>query len=230
MKLQAVSNRKLYIQIADQIRDQILNGDVAPGRQLPSERDLAQSLGVSRPTVREALIALEVAGLVEVRVGVGAFVRKPDTQADTLPEQSRSPLEIMAVRRLLEPEAAALASQQITPAGRARLNAVLAQMREETRSDHWSPDSDRTLHMTIAEATENTVLREMLDSLWTMRAEAVDTLFHQHLATIGDVRQHILTDHERIVAGIVTGDAEAARTAMAAHLAFVTQAMLQAWE
>lgn len=230
MKLQAVSNRKLYIQIADQIRDQILNGAVAPGRQLPSERDLAASLGVSRPTVREALIALEVAGLVEVRVGVGAFVRKPDTQADALPEQSRSPLEIMAVRRLLEPEAAALASQEITAAGRARLNAVLAQMREETRADHWSPDSDRTLHMTIAEATENTVLREMLETLWTMRAEAVDTLFHQHLAAIGDVRQHILTDHERIVAGIITGDAEASRTAMAAHLAFVTQAMLQAWE
>src|SRR5690606_14455662 len=58
MKLQAVSNRKLYIQIADQIREQILNGAVEPGRQLPSERDLAQNLGVSRPTVREALIAL----------------------------------------------------------------------------------------------------------------------------------------------------------------------------
>ncbi|NMA99839.1 MAG: FadR family transcriptional regulator, partial [Phyllobacteriaceae bacterium] len=78
MKLQAVSNRKLYIQIADQIREQILNGAVEPGRQLPSERDLAQNLGVSRPTVREALIALEVAGLVEVRVGVGAFVRPRD--------------------------------------------------------------------------------------------------------------------------------------------------------
>src|SRR3954463_5712653 len=100
MKLQAVSNRKLYIQIADQIRDQIVSGDVAPGRQLPSERDLAVSLGVSRPTVREALIALEVAGLVEVRVGVGVFVRKPNTANESLPELSRSPIEIMAVRRL----------------------------------------------------------------------------------------------------------------------------------
>src|SRR5690606_32423222 len=82
MKLQAVSNRKLYIQIADQIRDQILGGAVEPGRQLPSERELAQSLGVSRPTVREALIALEVARLVEVRVGVGAFVRGPGSATE----------------------------------------------------------------------------------------------------------------------------------------------------
>ena len=67
LKLQAVSNRKLYLQIADQIRDQILSGEATPGQQLPSERDLAASLGVSRPTVREALIALEVAGMLEVR-------------------------------------------------------------------------------------------------------------------------------------------------------------------
>src|SRR5690606_1286913 len=86
MKLQAVSNRKLYLQIADQIRDQIEGGAVEAGRQLPSERELAQNLGVSRPTVREALIALEVAGLVEVRVGVGAFVRRRDDASAALPE------------------------------------------------------------------------------------------------------------------------------------------------
>src|SRR5690606_39963188 len=101
MKLQAVSNRKLYIQIADQIRDQILGGAMAPGRQLPSERDLALGLGVSRPTVREALIALEVAGLVEVWVGVGAFVRQREGAGVGLPEVSASSLELMAVSRLL---------------------------------------------------------------------------------------------------------------------------------
>lgn len=230
MKLQVVSNRKLYIQIADQIREQILGGSVAPGMQLPSERDLAASLGVSRPTVREALIALEVAGLVEVRVGVGAFVRKPDAGDESLPELSRSPIEIMTVRRLLEPEAAALASQQIGPEGRARLRTILGQMRDETRGDRWSPASDRALHMTVAEATENAVLREMLESLWTMRAEAVDTHFHQHLADISSVREHILTDHERIVLAITDGNADGARTAMVTHLDFVSRAMLEAWE
>ena len=230
MKLQVVSNRKLYIQIADQIREQIRAGAVVPGRQLPSERDLAASLGVSRPTVREALIALEVAGLVEVRVGVGAFVRKPDASSPNLPELSRSPIEIMAVRRMLEPEAAALASQQIGAAGRVRLDGILQQMRDETTRGRWSTESDRALHLTIAEVADNAVLREMLDSLWSMRAEAMDNRFHQHLADIGEVREHILTDHERIVAAIVAADADASRSTMNAHLDFVSRAMLEAWE
>ncbi len=230
MKLQAVSNRKLYIQIADQIRDQITAGAVPAGRQLPSERELAQNLGVSRPTVREALIALEVAGLVEVRVGVGAFVRKRDDNQGVLPELSASPLEIMAVRRLLEPEAAALASQQISPEGTARLAETLRRMRSETASGQWSFDSDRMLHMTLADACGNTVLRETLDSLWTARGDEIDTRFHQHLVEGGTVRDYILGDHEAIVAAIVSGNAEAARAAMSRHLDFVSAAMLEAWE
>ncbi|SMQ85320.1 DNA-binding transcriptional regulator, FadR family [Devosia lucknowensis] len=230
MKLQAVSNRKLYIQIADQIRDQIHAGAVEPGRQLPSERDLAQNLGVSRPTVREALIALEVAGLVEVRVGVGAFVRKPDTPDDGLPEQSASPLEIMAVRRLLEPEVAALATQSISPEGTARLGEAIRWMRTESQAGNWSSESDRMLHMTLADACGNAVLRDMLDGLWNSRRDKVDTRFHQHLADIGDVRAHILADHEAIVGAVVSGNAEGARTAMARHLQYVADAMLDAWE
>lgn len=230
MKLQAVSNRKLYIQIADQIRDQILQGAVEPGRQLPSERDLATDLGVSRPTVREALIALEVAGLVEVRVGVGAFVKRREDGRLTLPELSSSPLEVTAVRRLLEPEAAALASQNISPESTARLAETLRKMRAETAAGQWSFDTDRILHMTLADACGNAVLRELLDGLWKARGDEVDTRFHQHLLEVGEVRADILTDHEAIVAAVVSGNAEAARTAMARHLQFVSDAMLQAWE
>lgn len=230
MKLQAVSNRKLYIQIADQIRDQILQGAVEPGRQLPSERDLATDLGVSRPTVREALIALEVAGLVEVRVGVGAFVKRREDGRLPLPELSSSPLEVTAVRRLLEPEAAALASQNISPEATARLAETLRKMRAETTAGQWSFDTDRILHMTLADACGNAVLRELLDGLWKARGDEVDTRFHQHLLEVGEVRADILADHEAIVAAVVSGNAEAARAAMARHLQFVSDAMLQAWE
>lgn len=230
MKLQAVSNRKLYIQIADQIRDQILAGAVEAGRQLPSERDLAASLGVSRPTVREALIALEVAGFVEVRVGVGAFVRDQSKGSAALPDEGHSPIEIMRVRRLLEPEAAALASQNISPEGTARLAETIRRMQAETTGNVWSSDSDRVLHVTIAEGSGNAVLREILDQLWNSRSEEVDTKFHEHLAAISEVREHILEDHGKIAGAIVAGNPEAAREAMAAHLDFVTAAMLKAWD
>lgn len=230
MKLQAVSNRKLYIQIADQIRDQIAAGAVEAGQQLPSERELALSLGVSRPTVREALIALEVAGLVEVRVGVGAFVRQRESSTNALPELSSSPLEITSVRRLLEPEAAALASQTITPEGKIRLEETLSRMRHETATGRWLVESDRMLHMTLADACGNAVLRELLDGLWKARGDELDTRFHQHLIETGTVREHILIDHEAIVAAVVGGDSEGARSAMARHLDFVADAMLEAWE
>lgn len=236
MKLQVVSNRKLYIQIADQIRGQILEGAVKPGRQLPSERDLAAALGVSRPTVREALIALEVAGLVEVRVGVGAFVRERKAPQDgaaeegDLPELNHSPLEIMRVRRLLEPEAAALACAGIHPEGAARLTETIARMRAETAAGAWSSESDQTLHMTVADACGNAVLRETLGQLWASRAGEVDTRFHRHLADMNAVRAHILGDHEAIVAAISRKEPEAARKAMGDHLAFVEAAMLGAWE
>ncbi len=230
MKLQAVSNRKLYIQIADQIRDQIAAGAVEPGAPLPSERDLAAALGVSRPTVREALIALEVAGLVEVRVGVGAFVRKLETKSAALPELSHSPLEVMAVRRLLEPEAAALASQAADADTRKALSAIVETMRAEAGRGVWSADSDRALHLTIAEMAGNLVLRDLLEMLWASRSGVVDRQFHQHLADIAEVRAHILADHDAVVTAIGTGNAEAARAAMTRHLDYVARAMTDVWE
>ena len=229
MKLQVVTNRKLYLQIADQIREQISSGVVKPGQQLPSERDLALALGVSRPTVREALIALEVAGLLEVRIGVGAFVKSQDDQAN-LPDISHSPIEVMAVRRLLEPEAAALAAQHIADAGRQRLVTTVEAMRKETARDEWSADNDRTFHMTIAEASGNQVLREFLAQLWAARSERLDRQFHAHVADMPPVRKHIITDHEAICTAILKGDAKAAHTAMASHLEYVENAMLSVWD
>ncbi|QQR39288.1 FadR/GntR family transcriptional regulator [Devosia rhizoryzae] len=230
MKLQAVSNRKLYIQIADQIRDQILLGAVEAGQQLPSERDLATSLNVSRPTVREALIALEVAGFVEVRVGVGAFVRDQGKAGAALPDENHSPLEIMKVRRLLEPEAAVLASQHISAEGKARLNLSIERLGADKAKGLWSTESDRMMHMTIADASGNSVLREMLDLLWNSRSEVVDTRFHEHLGAMAEVREQIFIDHSKVVEAIVHGDADAARDAMADHLDFVTAAMMKAWD
>lgn len=230
MKLQVVSNRKLYLQIADQIRDQVEAGAAKPGQQLPSERELAQTLGVSRPTVREALIALEVAGMVEIKVGVGAFVRGSADAADLSTLNGQSPLETMAVRRLLEPEAAALAASNMSEAGRAAIKAIVEQMRAETEKNIWSGASDSALHMTIASECGNLVLQSMIERLWNIRTEGLDQRFHQHLAELAGVRNHIMDDHERIVAAILRADGEGARRAMSDHLAFVASAMQSVWE
>src|SRR6266852_3886734 len=99
MPLQAVENRRLYRQIADQIAALIEKGEYGAGQRLPPERDLAKQLGVSRPSVREALIALEVEGYVEVRVGSGVYVRGPipAVRAEPLPADS-GPFELIKAR------------------------------------------------------------------------------------------------------------------------------------
>src|SRR5690242_137359 len=115
MPLQAVDSRRLYRQIADQIARLIDGGEYAVGARLPPERDLAKQLGVSRPSVREASIALEVEGAVEVRVGSGVYVvgPQPAEAARTLPADS-GPFELIQARWPIEAECAAMAAKAAT--------------------------------------------------------------------------------------------------------------------
>src|SRR5258708_10066487 len=112
MPFRAVATQRLYEQVAGQVTELVARGEFKPGDRLPPERDLAKVLGVSRPTVREAMIALEIAGLVEVRVGAGTFVT--DKASHNRAANSRlfarvgtSPLELIAARPAVEPQVTA---------------------------------------------------------------------------------------------------------------------------
>src|SRR5207302_7198003 len=113
MPIHSIEPRRLYRQIADQIRALIRSREFAAGARLPPERDLARQLGVSRPSVREALIALEVEGYVEVRIGSGVYVIERTAAPDPLPEDS-GPFELIRARWLIEAECAALAARHAT--------------------------------------------------------------------------------------------------------------------
>src|SRR5512142_3349492 len=122
MPLQAVDSRRLYRQIADQITALIEGGEYAAGARLPPERDLARQLGVSRPSVREALIALEVEGLVDVRIGSGIYVLGGgDGSAAAEVQAAMGPFELLRARWVIESECAALAARH---AKRAQLAAI----------------------------------------------------------------------------------------------------------
>ncbi|MEO8566514.1 MAG: GntR family transcriptional regulator, partial [Betaproteobacteria bacterium] len=109
MPIQSIEPRRLYRQIADQIRSLVRSGEYTAGQRLPPERDLARQLGVSRPSVREALIALEVEGLVEVRMGSGIYVRPHDPK-QVKRVSGEGPLETIRARQLIEAELAAHAA------------------------------------------------------------------------------------------------------------------------
>jgi GntR family transcriptional regulator, transcriptional repressor for pyruvate dehydrogenase complex len=130
MPLQAVETKRLYRQIAEQLRGLIAAGEYPLGSRLPPERDLAAQLGVSRPSVREALIALEVEGLVEVRMGSGVYVTALEG-ASRGAANALGPFDIIRARALIEAELAALAAKARTPALLKKLRAAVKAMEDD---------------------------------------------------------------------------------------------------
>ena len=117
----SIEPRRLYRQIADQIRTLIRAGEFTAGSRLPPERDLARQLGVSRPSVREALIALEVEGLVDVRIGSGIYVLGPGRNGNDRVQVASGPFELLRARGVIEGECAALAAKS---AKKAQIEAI----------------------------------------------------------------------------------------------------------
>ena len=103
-------------------------------------------------------------------------------------------------------------------------------MRDETENGVWAPATDQRLHMTIADISRSTVLKEILQKLWASRNEKLDLQLHAHLGELATVRDHILADHGRIVSAIVGKKPTYARRAMTDHLRFVEKAMQSIWD
>ena len=162
MPFQSIEPRRLYRQIADQIRRLIRSGEYGPGARLPPERDLARQLRVSRPSVREALIALEVEGLVEVRIGSGIYVRGSASPAGAPADAAAGPFELLRARYVIEAECAALAAKSARPPQIAALEASLDDMTRELADGQRPLVADRAFHLRVAEATGNGALVEVI--------------------------------------------------------------------
>jgi DNA-binding FadR family transcriptional regulator len=230
MPLQAVDNRRLYRQIADQIAALIEKGEYGEGQRLPPERDLARQLGVSRPSVREALIALEVEGYVEVRVGSGVYVlgESRGARAETLPADS-GPFELIEARRLIEAECAALAARQATRAQVRAMEEALDQMDAEQRRGVMPLAADRLFHLRIAEASGNSALTLVVKTLWDQRTGPLFLRLEHHFDTPA-LWTVALREHREIVRAIARHDALAARAAMRRHMAMAAKRFSASWE
>jgi len=227
--LQAVEPVRLYRQIAGQIESLIDSGEFSAGARLPPERELATLLGVSRTSVREALISLEIAGRVEVRVGTGVFVRGPSGSRDGAPrhttggvDEGPGPFDLLAARALIEGEIAALAAQRIDRAAIAALREAIARMRAHGDNAGEREAADRAFHVAIAEASGNEALAHTVQHLWDLRRGELWTKTEEHFHT-PMLRDKTLADHEAIVDALAAHDARAARDAMHRHLSRVAQ-------
>jgi DNA-binding FadR family transcriptional regulator len=218
MRLQAVEPRRLYRQIADQLRTLIGKGEVAPGARLPAERDLARQLGVSRPSLREALIALEVEGLLDVRVGSGIYVTPAKGRGSAFEINGASgPFEVIRARWMIEGECAALAAKHGTPTQLRAIKRAHAELLREARRDHNPLDADRAFHVAIAQATGNSALELVVQTLWDQRVGPLYRALEVKLeypAMAGDTTG----EHEAVLAAILAHKPAAARTAMRRHM------------
>jgi DNA-binding FadR family transcriptional regulator len=220
MPFQAVATQRLYQQVAQQISDLIRSGQLPNGERLPAERDLAKRLGVSRPTVREAMVALEIAGFVEVRTGSGVYVRaaaasEPPARFDSGP----GPFDLLAARLIIEPEIAAVAARK---ASQKDLEAIEGGIQAlETATDYQSSiEADRQFHSLVAQATGNSILVGIVQDFW---ADMSSPIFQALSSQTGlpETDSMTLTDHREILRQIAARQPDLARDAMRAHLEHV---------
>ena len=222
MPLQVVEPKRLYRQIADQLAQLIARGEFPPGSRLPAERDLAASLGVSRTSVREAIISLEMSGLVEVRVGTGIFVTAPPEERTRIGgDAGPGPFELLAARKLVEGEIAALAARNATSDDAAALRQSVERLEAKVDDFAAREAEDRDFHLLIAKATGNGSLELVVEGLWNQRAELWGRL-QQHFHT-EELAERTIHDHAAIATAIAAHDPSAARVAMHRHLARVTR-------
>ena len=224
-QLKQVDNRRLYQQIADQIRAFIDKGSYTTGMRLPPERDLAQQLGVSRPSVREALIALEIEGSVEVRMGAGVYVcNQAQRKPQTLATMGESPIELMRARAAIEGTVILLACAKATPEALSSLRQTLDNMLAAMAQNRSPLAYDRQFHQTIAAMTGNSVLERLVGELFDERHSPITARLSAHSES-GQTWATALQEHEAILRALESRDVLAAQTALRMHL----QASEQRW-
>jgi len=218
-----------------QIELLLLDGVLSSGDRLPSERELAERLDISRPVLREALKELEARQLIVSRHGGGTYVADLIGQvfskpvAELVSRHARATRDYLEYRRELEAHAAELAARRATPADRERLAGIVARMRTAFAEDDFAVelDADIELHNAIGEAAHNIILMHTLRACYKLLSEGI---FHHRrmIFNLPAARRALLSQHESIVAAITAGDAAAARTAAQAHIDYVAEAANEA--
>lgn len=241
MPIKKLDNPRIYRQIADQLKMLIARGEFPPGSKLPAERDLASQFQVSRASVREALIALEVIGLVDVRVGNGVIVcHAPESLPSPEPVMTQAgrdqwagvddelniqldftaelpPFALLQTRRLIEPETAALAARHASESELAAIEQAYQQNCLDNRQGSATHPGDRLFHIRIAQASGNPAYAFIMGHLLGHR---YGTMFRslQQRYTPQDMPHRSETEHLAILLALKARDARAARNAMKAHL------------
>jgi GntR family transcriptional regulator, transcriptional repressor for pyruvate dehydrogenase complex len=227
-----VKSQRLYEQIVDQIIDLIQQQEFSPGSQLPPERDLAQQLQVSRASLREALTALQMMGLVETRSGQGTFVSDGAASAflrfdpSWLYEGEESPFAILQARKVVEPPIAAFATRHCSEDDLDRVRGIQGLVDAEKLDRQVFSEGDRKFHLTIAEISGNPVLATMMSIVYELMGQKLWLSLRDATLSSMERVQEYADQHWAIYKAIESRDPDGAYNAMKVHLETVEQFMV----
>lgn len=218
-----MQSRRLFWDIVEKVERLIDSGQYPPGSRLPPERVLAEQFDVSRPTVREAIIALEVRGRVEVKTSSGVYVI--ESPEDTSKQIQVSAFELTQARALVEGEAAALAASSITEDELTALHNSLVAMEKGDNAEA----ADREFHSIISQATRNNAILYAVENFWHLRdnKENIREAYSNVCSTNANKR---IDEHREIYNALKSGDSEKARLAMHGHFNRLINALFDASE
>jgi len=218
--MQSKRNYRRYREIADKIAQRIVAGDYVAGDRLPSERDLVEQLGVSRPTLREALIALEIMGYVKVRGGSGIYVvGSQPTQPEI--DLGVGTFELLEASKIIEADVAGIAAKNISGEQLVTLHSFIEHRVKGYEQDSGLFDAaDREFHTLIAKATGNSALHFVVEELWKFRRESDIWLMLDERFDIQPLKARAIDDHIKIHAALEAHDADGAFHAMSAHIQY----------
>lgn len=202
--------KRLFWSIVELIEESINSGKFSVGSRLPPERELAAQYDVSRPTIREAIIALEVKGRVEVKTSSGVYVLA--SQKSEKPQQKINAFEVTQARALVEGEVAALSANSITEEELRDLNQTLVDMEEGRNMEA----ADRAFHKIIAHSTRNEAIITLVKSLWDYRSSSQE-IIQDYSSVCSKDNAKTIAEHTAIYSALKSGDSTKARKAMHAH-------------
>lgn len=225
-----MNDKRLYHQVAEQIKQLIQDGAYPSGSRLPGERELAEQFDVSRVTVREAEIALQALGYLGIKTGSGVYVMEPGANANqTIPEVSA--FELTEARSLFESEAAALAARVIDDETLELLQELIETMSSDNPADEEaSQRADQDFHLAIAAASGNAAVQHTIENLWKMRT-GLPAIRNVHEAICANEEgQDRRSEHEEVLRALRNRDASGAREAMRAHFTRLLGSMIDITE
>jgi GntR family transcriptional repressor for pyruvate dehydrogenase complex len=220
--LKPVKKKNLPEEIIEQIKQQIVSGHWKPGDRLPPERELSETLGVSRTSVREALSAFAAMGIIEVKVGEGTFLAhdvaplyKGELSSKFLVKRS-SLLEVVEARKIIETQLAYLAAERATKEDLDKMEKILDSMDKRIASHSSFMEYDIAFHFTIACAARNTILLETINTIVELFRSV-----HREVVELPDMPQVSYRQHKKIYEAIRKGSCKEAQEAMMTHLSVV---------